>query len=293
MNKLEEATVKRTAQLIRAARKQLGFTQIDLSKRLDISQGALSKLESAILIPSAPMWFTFCELTDLPVESFKTGFIDRIEGCTPRSGRYENGFKLPKRYANDRGTKVRMLLPWLNYFSSTMGERKLVSYLENQKLDPDFFVNLDSQINFNFTMDIARELTQCGHLKKSDFPTLVEPVKRPEFHGALHSYYDKMRTVSNLIRSFTSHMKKYSCNVNCEIEAETPKYIDFSVRPAEHLKQFNYMDDPVLKNFLCLYQANFAATFSTYGDRSIAPIKELECHYKGAPKCTYRMGIRQ
>ena len=55
----DEKRTKKTARIMRAARKRNGLTQSEIAKRLQTSQANISKLENAMLIPSAPEWFEF------------------------------------------------------------------------------------------------------------------------------------------------------------------------------------------------------------------------------------------
>ncbi len=52
------------------ARKKLGLTQAFVASQIGISQGALSKMERGLLVPSAIQWLEFCRLAKIQPDSF-------------------------------------------------------------------------------------------------------------------------------------------------------------------------------------------------------------------------------
>ncbi len=65
---MKKITVQDTARTMRAVRKQLKLTQVFVSKKLAISQGSLSKRETAKAEPSALQWLEFCRMTGIPTD---------------------------------------------------------------------------------------------------------------------------------------------------------------------------------------------------------------------------------
>ncbi|MCM2324194.1 MAG: helix-turn-helix domain-containing protein [Oligoflexia bacterium] len=61
-------TVQDTARVLRGVRKQLKLTQVVVSKKMGISQGSLSKMETAKAEPSAIQWMEFCRTTGIPTD---------------------------------------------------------------------------------------------------------------------------------------------------------------------------------------------------------------------------------
>ncbi len=65
---MKKLTIQDTAKTMRAVRKQLKLTQVFVSKKLAISQGSLSKMETAKAEPSALQWLEFCRMTGIPTD---------------------------------------------------------------------------------------------------------------------------------------------------------------------------------------------------------------------------------
>lgn len=61
-------SVQDTARMIRTVRKHLKLTQIFVSKKLGVSQGSLSKMETGKAEPSALQWMEFCRMTGVPMD---------------------------------------------------------------------------------------------------------------------------------------------------------------------------------------------------------------------------------
>jgi transcriptional regulator with XRE-family HTH domain len=292
MTPKEQESAITLARIMRAARKQAGMGQQEVAKKLGISQSALSKHENGLLILSAPHWYDFCQITGITPESFLSGCIERNRFSWLEEGSRVGDFKIPKKYASKRGSKVRAMLPFLRYLNACLGEKKEQEYFKTLKIDPDYFVDLDNQLNLEFLLDVSRFLIQQGHLKPGNIDKLVESIGGPSAHGSLHSGYAGIKNRAELLTRLLTNARRYECNFNYAIEDQKPQYIVFSVTPEKHLEAMSYRNDPVLGDFLCQYKQQYFEQFVQYGEsnpQKRALITELECHYKGAPKCTYKL----
>ena len=287
MTPQERQDLQRISRVMRAARKISGKNQVEIAKDLGISQSALSKFESAILIPSTSQWYKFCKTLNVDsLESFTLGTIDNRIAATPSGSYPETTFKIPKKYAHHQGSKVRAIRPFLDFFSSQIGEEKLERYLKESKVDSDFFVVQDNQLNIGFTIDIATHMINAGNLAKKDVSALTRPISQPRIHGALHNIYDSVSTEMALLQNLFENSKKYEINFDYKIENVTRKDLEVSITPAEHLEQFDYKS-AVLGDFLCRYKKSYFQQFSTYKGAKRVEIEEEHCHYKGADRCVY------
>jgi len=70
MRKAKTNLVSALAKAMLEARKQRGFTQAFVAGHIGISQGALSKMERGLLVPSAIQWIEFCRLTKIKIDDF-------------------------------------------------------------------------------------------------------------------------------------------------------------------------------------------------------------------------------
>ena len=276
---------------MRASRKRAGLTQVGVSQGLGISQSALSKMESARLIPSAPQWFAFCEIAGISPDSLTLGYIERNKSAFLGRGELEGGFRLPRQFAEFRGSKVRAAMPFLLLFRETLGEDKLIHYLEGLKLDPDFFVDLDNQINLAFLLEIMKFLISKGELKAKDFSKMSKMVTRPTVHGGhLYKSYSDAEDAISRIKVLVANARQYECNFRYQIEEEKSASIVLSVEPEPHLEAFSYRNDSTLGNALCVYKQHYFHEVSgCCGPGAALKLRELECHYKGASRCTYEL----
>jgi DNA-binding XRE family transcriptional regulator len=291
MNSLRKADAQRLARVFRAARKLNGRTQSTLAKDLGIAQGTISKIESGLLMPSLSEWFVFCQLTAIPAEeSFMSGYIDH--GLPIQTeGVYENSsFKVPVKYRHHSSSKVRSLQPFVKYFESCLGIEKWEKHLELTKMDPDFFVVLDNQVNIGFLLDLVSTLIQNGQLKPDTLSQVTQSVRQPKTHGRLEAMYSQARSPRDLIVSFIQHSDKYERNFTFDLEETNEKKLVVSVKPLEHMRQFNYKND-VLNDFICRYKKQYFRDFSSYKGGTPVEIEETECHFHGGSQCIYKMQI--
>lgn len=73
MNAREKKYVKKIGRLMKVSRKGAHLTQVEVSKKLGIEQGTLSKMENGILMPSAVQWFDFCRIVKIDTDCLLTG----------------------------------------------------------------------------------------------------------------------------------------------------------------------------------------------------------------------------
>ena len=289
MNPQEKADIDRISRVMRAARKISGKGQVEIAKALEVSQSALSKFESRILIPSASQWFRFCKLFEVDsLEAFTFGIIDHgyrtsLKGCYPSST-----FKIPKKYSHSPGSKVRTMRPFLSYFESKIGEEKLERYLREQKVHPDFLVVQDNQMNIGFSLDLATTMINAGVLGKKDMPALTRPLSNAWMHGTLRHKYETAQTEVQLIQTLVENVQRYEVNCDYKIESSERQSIDLSIAPAEHLERFDYKS-ATLGDFLCRFKKGYFQRFSTYQGGQPVEIDESECHFKGARRCLYHI----
>ncbi len=86
MRKAKTHLVSSLSRAMLEARKQRAFTQAFVASHIGISQGALSKMERGLLVPSAIQWIEFCRLTKIKIDDFMgTGTT------SPSSGQSSSG----------------------------------------------------------------------------------------------------------------------------------------------------------------------------------------------------------
>lgn len=81
----KKLSLQDTARTMKAVRKQLKLTQVFVSKKLAVSQGSLSKMETGKAEPSALQWMEFCRMTGIPMDillrdDFKIASLKPVKG---------------------------------------------------------------------------------------------------------------------------------------------------------------------------------------------------------------------
>lgn len=159
----EREAAKKAARVIRCARKMNNLTQTDISEMLKISQGTVSKVESADLILSSYHWMRFCEICGIAMETIGSGYIEQFGFSQVTSNRRVGKFQLSARYSNNAGMKVRDFLPLLDALQKKVGVSEYSNILKKKfKVDEDYFVNLDHQLSFYFVQDLMEEIKAQG-----------------------------------------------------------------------------------------------------------------------------------
>ena len=97
MRKAKANLVTALAKAMLEARKLRGFTQAAVASHIGISQGALSKMERGLLVPSAIQWIEFCRMTKIKIDDFMgtTGAVAAGGATEPTTG------KAPQALSNE------------------------------------------------------------------------------------------------------------------------------------------------------------------------------------------------
>jgi len=277
---------QKIAHLLRASRKSATLTQHAVASKLGISQGALSKMEHGLLIPSAPQWFDFCDLTSIPPESLKVGYIDRLRD-TQLPAAEKASFRMPERYSSFRGTRVRALRPFISVIFAKLEGQKARDFLDTFRVDEDFFLDYDNQLNLNFVIDLAKKMIAQGWLAHDRMEALVMGTLEPASHGMLNAGY---RDASGLaLQNLIANAHRYECNFRYAVEEASGKSLVLSVKPESHLTEFAYRNDAQLGDFLCTYKKAYFSNFNRINGGLPLALTERECHFHGAAACIYEL----
>ena len=278
----DQVIIDRIGNILRVTRKHLGVNQTAVAPRLGLDQSALSRVESGKQMLTATQWMIFCELTHISPDAALSGFIELDQP--------ESAMRLPQRYAFEKHSKVRSLLPLLAYARQTLGERIFRSFLESSKLDEDFFLNLNAEINFNFTIDLAEVLLERTGLSSRDAENVTRTAREGKSHGSLRHYYDYVcQDPIQLLSAYLQNAPKYGRYFRYEVLEQTSKKMELAIEPTPQLSEFSYREHPVLQDFLAHYDKGYLRNFSAYGGQSPLNITLLENHNKGASRCVYRL----
>lgn len=297
MTEQEKVAAKKISRIMRAARKQLALTQEQVAKKLGISQSALSKLEHGTLVASAPQWFDFCEMTGIPSESLKTGYIDLETKAVVEDGNRKGTFKLPRKYANNRTVKIRELLPVMKFVETQFGEEKLLDFFRASKMDEDFFIHLDNQVNFDFRLDLFRFLGSLGVSLPESMVMIASGAGRPEGHGNIRYKLDGLKQPVEFVKTWVQSARLYNCDLNFKIENESSTHLDLSITPESTFPVEKLTSDPVMTQVLCEYVRSYIESLARYGTDleklkvAAKKVKQLESLQTGHTRGLYRLEL--
>lgn len=193
-----------------AARKQVGLTQYDLCKRMGISQSNLSKIEANTLKPTADVWIEFCESFSLPVDSFKSGYIDSINKNKIKDFSNKKIIEEKLVYQDNAFLRVRFLIPILENIKLLFGENEYYRVIKKLGLELHQIHNRDTLLNFSFVKDLLEEFELSANT--FDFEKVAELARHDFVHGNLWNRIngsDTNKSVSILIKKIESYLTGY------------------------------------------------------------------------------------
>lgn len=239
---------ERLSLIMKSARKFKGITQQELARALKCSQSALSKMENGVLIPSAPQWFDFCKITEIPVESLAWGFIDRRTVATVVSDRKANGHNLPSRYSQNRGIKIKHVVPFMDYLFEVSGEECVTKFLKKHKMTPEYFVDLDNQVSANFVYDLFQNLKENNKIDDENIRGIVKNYGKEKTHG--QNYRDLINTSTPLeaLETYVDNYQYYQSDIKLSLDVSDANIL-LKLKPEEHLSSFKIFRDKDFCNF--------------------------------------------
>jgi transcriptional regulator with XRE-family HTH domain len=290
MNLFERESLDKFSRVLRAGRKLKNLSQVDMAKELGVSQGQISKIEKAQMVPSAPAWFRICEILELPVHSGAVGYIDTQKVAVVLEKISAQPFKIPEKYSYLTGSMSRTAQPMLQYFTSCFGADKTNAFLKQLKIDPDFFTVLDQSLNINFNLDLARMLINKGKITPDNVSALRRHIGKSMIHGALAGKFEQSKDAVSLLRTLSANMVKYDANWKYEFNFEKKNLINIEAIPREHLSDFSYEDDN-LGAFVQQYQKTMFEQF--LNDHHYVPEKVISFKSKNkmSKACIYQIHL--
>lgn len=184
----------------------------------------------------------------------------------------EGSFKLPRRYAIQRGSKVRTFLPMIKLFRDKLGEEKLQAYLKSVKLDSDYFVDLDLQLHLDAFLDMGRALINEGVISSQNINELGLLARMPEMHGNLAKIYAEQPNSEAALNAFMQSVPLYSCNYKVSVESPSKGRYTVAVQLAEHLDSKRLIDDEVLGDFLWQHIALYLQHIPSFGRQGVSAV---------------------
>lgn len=269
-----------------AARKRTGLTQMELSQKSGVSQGNISKYENGLSIPEAPIFIVLCNSLEMPYDCLASGFIDQLRIAKPKMRKDIGGFRVPTKYANNCVFNVRGVRPWLALGEKTLGRETLRKTMKSQGIDPAYLVNMDSQLNELFLLDLKKQVTKKAKKSVSAEDLFGDDFNTYDFHGNLHHQYAISKTGIKAIDKFLQNGQYYNCSYTREIEKKTANSLSVKFSLNSALQDLSEEQLDFYREDLLTHTPKFLEKMAMYGKTDdsviVKPInnKGLECTYQ-------------
>jgi transcriptional regulator with XRE-family HTH domain len=240
--------------IMKAARKFKRFNQAEVAKAIGCSQSALSKMEHNLLIPSAPQWFLFSRFTSIPPESLEMGIIDRHSPIRFNSSEVSLGFKIPKRYRQQRALKMREIYPFLQFLQKD-SPGLVKEFISSTGLDPEFFLDFDNLINFNLISDVINFIIRNKKNETNDVKRIVE-IGQNAIYWDDYEYgknWRKLTSIDELLEAFIKAQPFFQLDFQLVMEKKDLTLM-VNYRPEHHIKQLGDGFTEEFHQFLNLYR---------------------------------------
>lgn len=268
--------------VVHSLRKTAGISQVDMGKVLDVHQSAVCRIEKGDQSLSPEQLFKLSKLFSVKVDSLLVGDIDywrvaeKFEGQPP----------LPQRYRELAFSRVREVLPILDFMTQAKGASFAKKALTELGLQATYFGNPDQPIGLQCTLDLFRLLIKSKTLSQKNLNALIQYTRTEKVQGFLHHVYETQTLPFNLVQTWIMNAHHYESNFRYELEDLSRNSLVISIRPFPHMRDVQYKD-AVLEDMLCRYKKGYFSSLPKYiGGKQLA-VEEKECHFHGADKCVY------
>ncbi len=155
---------------IHAIRFFSGLNQTELSKRLECSQGTISKLENGELEPTAFHLVRMREVFGVSIDAIVDGLIPyRVI-----AERFSNSSLLPPRYARGAATKLKYLYPLVRAFEQRHGVAKLLKEIQKLGLKAAAFAEPELLVSSHTFHDLIEVYREHGATDSKEFLSDVQ-----------------------------------------------------------------------------------------------------------------------
>lgn len=255
--------------LMRATRKHLGLSQSTVAKQLGMDQSALSRIETGQQNLSALEWYEFCNFSKISFNCLNFGYVEGLP---------QSDIRVPKKYSSDQRTKVRGILPILDFFDRTQGTGSLNLFFKEKGIDPDLILNLDATVSTTLIVEMISKI----HPSDSDYYEMTRSASSPKMHGDIHIIYDQVKSnFLELFKVWILNSEKYTTDAQFEITDQNRCFMDISVKACRH--------SILGSNQAKIYLQNYFQNFSQYNNRNATVLSVRRIHEKPKFETIFRV----
>lgn len=268
--------------IIIAARKLRGYTQIELSKKLGISQGLVSKLEKGSLQPSAILWFEVCQSMNIDWDCQVFGYIDEL-GPTVHSK-----FIHSKKYGAPYTSSVRSLKPLLDILRLIHGDTKYYEYLAKEGFRPEYFYYLGNKVSFTFFLKVLKNVNKL--LRSRSNINLDQFLMTRNIHGKMYeSLLTSTHEESSKLSLFCQNASNYEENFNYSFEKTSQKKSLLFANHNQPIIEQSIIKEDIL-NQLDEYKSNYLKNYLNFNSGTKHFVSKIECGFKDqSNRCIYQI----
>jgi transcriptional regulator with XRE-family HTH domain len=269
--------------IMRATRKELGHSQKAMAELLRITQGTISKIENAILHPTAVQWIEFCMLVNLPMDSYKSNYVDKISLQNRELvSNTTTLLKLPKQYTSNVDTSIRYLIPIFELFIDKLGREHFNKYLNFLGVDPDYIVFREHKINLLFLLDILDYLVKNADLNSNDILDISGNMFNRNIHGVLFTIYDNSRSEIDRIEKFIFKANRYQTFSTLNIVSKNENEVEIVQRFSIYTSKLVESKPQEIINLANLYLSTFLVSIFADGKDCNLPESHVILSENGA-----------
>lgn len=225
-----------TSKIIRALRKFNGMTQGNFAQIIEVSQSAMSKIESSILELNAIQWVFLCKKFNLDPRALLTGKIEFMtnDKLQLKNADYFGSYRIPKQFSQNMGATVRSIYPYISLIDREMGEGTFGMFAKLKGFDKDYFVIQNAPLSIVFVQEVYRFMQENSLITSKNLSLCNEESIFKSNHTNFFDHANNSNLVENYIK-----LLNVNYDVDSDYKYKTNHEIIVDVHDGEHLKNLN------------------------------------------------------
>lgn len=274
---------QKLGELVTRLRKIAGVSQTELASAIGVYQSTLSRMEKGIYVVKSSELFEISRFFGVTTDSLFTGAINYVV-LAEKFGRKT---PLPKRYQYHLHSRVREVMPLLDFIGEIEEERTRNQAYQFIGVDLDYLMDPDQSVSSFLFFDLFSYLVKEKLLTNKNISQLAKVSHRPKIHGNLYSVYEEQKNAKEAIRKYCQFSTLYSQSFHFEyLDPPQRDPVKIRISPASEIEVPSESDEK-LKHMLLHYQKEYLAGFGQYF--SHRPVKLIEASSLGDSSTVFHL----
>lgn len=197
--------LKEYGDLLKKIRKSAGLSQVELSHKISIDQGMISRLEKNERRPNLDYLSKFAQVFDLQLDYLINGNVN----FHAIAQKFNQDLPVIDRYKKNVDSYVREILPFIHYVNKEKGPDKVKEVLSKLGLESLVFLGPNEKISTFAVLDIIDHFVKKKYFNKASIIKIAKQSHSNELHGNLYQLFNEVESAADVLNLWALQSKSY------------------------------------------------------------------------------------